>query len=156
MLSRCFLASSKCSFASSRLSLSLMTRAMDFLFLFKGKGGETTELNFAAFWKVVIVGLGVSTFEKQANPLFSNLSGNVPLQTAFTRASATLNRATLRKPTYDVVNLGLTSTTYGLCSVKTKSTPTYPFKSENSSVTFSAILNASSFSQFSRGTAPPS
>ena len=103
-----------------------------------------------------MVGLVASTFEKQANLSISKLVGSVSFKTAFIIAWATLNWATLRKPTYDVVNLGLTSTTNGLCSVKTKSIPTYPFKSGKASVTFSAILNVSCFNQCSKGTAPPS
>ena len=90
-----------------------MIKEMDFLF--KGKGGEITELNFVAFWKAAMVGLDVSAFEKQVNPLVSVLAGSVPFKTAFTVASATLNLATFRKPTYEVVNLGLMSTTNGLC-----------------------------------------
>ena len=66
MLSKCFLASSRDSFAASKPLPSPMTRAEDFDLPSKGKGGETTLSNLAAFWKASMVGLDVSIFEKHA------------------------------------------------------------------------------------------
>src|ERR1035437_5970029 len=90
MLSKCFLASSKRSFASLRFFPSPMKRAQEWALPFKGKGGETTESNLAAFGKVSADGLGVSIFAKLTTSRFSGLLGSLPFKTAFTRASATL------------------------------------------------------------------
>ena len=51
-----------------------MMRATDLVFSFNGKGGETTFASLAAFLKELIVGVGVSIFEKQAAPRFSGFS----------------------------------------------------------------------------------